>query len=461
MIAHGFPELAAGTLFSSVRGGRPGRVLRLLGAGGQGAVYEAELDQGRFALKWYHPYYTRVDLDLRARLDRAIERGAPAESFLWPLDLVEIAGRAEFGYIMPLRQPSFRGMRDLIARPPQRIELRLEQRLKLCARLATSFLGLHASGFCYQDINFGNIFLDPDTVRVLICDNDNVNFDGAQASIYGTRKFMAPEVVRREVLPSTRTDLFSMAVLFFYALIGWHPLDGMREAAIRVLDADAEMSLYGQAPVFIFDPVDSSNGAVAGLHDPLVARWQSLPSGVRRLLLRSFGEGLHEPGKRVLEPEWIAAFAQAQSAVFACDACGFEHVLEHENGLSPVDCAQCGHGMSLPPVLVVGRHLFTATQGRGLPAYVVEGGRQPDFDRLAAIVETHPTLPGVVGLRNLTASPWQAFEPRRPVTSVPPGKAVRLMADLVLTFGQTSGKVLGPKPGTQSAGAAWPSTTAS
>ena len=458
MIAHGFPELAAGTLLASVRGGRPGRVLKLLGAGGQGAVYEIELDQSRFALKWYHPHYTRVDLDLRARLDRAIERGAPAESFLWPLDLVEIAGRAEFGYVMPLRQSSYRGMRDLIARPPQRIELSLEQRLRLCAGLARSFLELHASGFCYQDINFGNIFLDPGTVQVLICDNDNVNFDGAQASIYGTRKFMAPEVVRRDVLPSTRTDLFSMAVLFFYALIGWHPLDGKREAAIRVLDADAEMALYGTSPVFMFDPQDTSNGPVPGLHDPLVTLWQRLPASVRRLFIRSFGEGLQEPAKRVLEPEWITAFAQAQSAVFACDACGLEHVLEHEGDFSPANCVGCGHPMALPPVLAVGRHLFTAARGRGLPAYVIEGSRQPDFERLAATVDAHPTLPDVFGLRNLTARPWQAAEPSRPTTAVPPGKAVRLIPGLTVSFGATTGKVLYPGSSRRS-GYSYPSTS--
>ena len=126
-------------------------------------------------------------------------------------------------------------IRDLIAAPPKRVELDLGRRAKICVQLAESFLELHASGFCYQDINFGNIFFNPETARILICDNDNVNIDGADASIYGTRKFMAPEVVRRETLPNSRTDLYSMSVLFFYTLLGWHPLDGRREHEV---DAD-------------------------------------------------------------------------------------------------------------------------------------------------------------------------------------------------------------------------------
>ena len=31
------------------------QVIKLLGSGGQGGVYEADLDGNRVALKWYHP----------------------------------------------------------------------------------------------------------------------------------------------------------------------------------------------------------------------------------------------------------------------------------------------------------------------------------------------------------------------------------------------------------------------
>ena len=76
--------------------------------------------------------------------------------------MVEVAGSASFGYVMPLRTGNYRGMGDLIAPPPQRLELTLAQRALVCERLAHCFLQLHSSGFCYQDVNFGNIFLEPD-----------------------------------------------------------------------------------------------------------------------------------------------------------------------------------------------------------------------------------------------------------------------------------------------------------
>lgn len=40
-----------------------------------------------------------------------------------------------------------------------------------------------------------NLFFDPDTGDVLICDNDNVSANGVNhSSVYGTPRFMAPEM---------------------------------------------------------------------------------------------------------------------------------------------------------------------------------------------------------------------------------------------------------------------------
>jgi DNA-binding helix-hairpin-helix protein with protein kinase domain len=319
--------LAEGQALRTVNG-RPGSVGVLLGAGGQGEVYHVMVEGLPFALKWYHRHYVTLDVGLRTRLERTIRRGAPTPDFLWPLDLVEIPGSGSFGYVMPLRSDGFRGMRDLIAPTPQRLSLSLADRAHVCLQLANAFLELHAGGFCYQDINFGNIFLDPDTARILICDNDNVNIDGADASIYGARKFMAPEVVRRELLPNSRTDLFSMAVLFFYTLLGWHPLDGRREYDAALLDPDTEHKLYGTEPLFLFDPANDANGPVAGFHDPIVARWNSLNTELRALFIRSFGEGLRDPSARVLETEWRAPLQAVIDAAFACAGCGYEHAAD-------------------------------------------------------------------------------------------------------------------------------------
>ena len=58
------------------------------------------------------------------------------------------------------------------------------------------------------------MFFDPDTGDVLICDNDNVSANGIDnSSVYGTPRFMAPEIVMGQAKPSRNTDLYSLAVL--------------------------------------------------------------------------------------------------------------------------------------------------------------------------------------------------------------------------------------------------------
>jgi hypothetical protein len=60
-------------------------------------------------------------------------------------------------------------------------------------------------------------------------------------------------------VPSTQTDLFSLAVLLFYMFVMHHPLEGRKELAIKCLDLPAMKKLYGTEPLFIFDPSDDSN----------------------------------------------------------------------------------------------------------------------------------------------------------------------------------------------------------
>lgn len=426
-------SLAAGQTLVTTNG-RRGTVGKLLGAGGQGEVYHVVVEGLPLALKWYHAHYIEIDTGLRARLETSVRRGAPTENFLWPIDMVSVPGSGSFGYLMPLRAERYTGIRDLIAPPPNRLNLTLAQRGLVCLQLADSFLELHAAGFCYQDINFGNIFLDPATASILICDNDNVNVDGADASIYGTRKFMAPEVVRRDALPSSRTDLFSMSVLFFYAIFGWHPLDGAREHAVSLMNADSELRLYGTDPTFLFDPGDASNGPVAGFHDPLVARWNALSPTLRALFVRAFGPGLQDPAARVMETEWRPGLSTLIDAAFACPGCGLEQVAGCT--ASDEDCLSCGCAMDWPMALTLAGRTILLDNGR---TFALDGrDRKRTID---ARVEVHPRRPDVIGLRNLTQSAWRVSMPDGSAHRAEAGQAVRIMAGARIEFGPATGQI--------------------
>src|SRR5215212_1261982 len=198
-------------------------VEKLLGSGGQGEVYQAQLDGKPVALKWYYP--TSATADQQKALEALIKIGAPSDRFLWPMQLA-------------------------------------------------------------------NAFFDPDTGEILICDNDNVAIDNqSRSAVYGTPRFMAPEIVRGDAVPGTQTDLFSLAVLLFYMFVMHHPLEGKRELAIKCLDLPAMKKLYGTEPLFIFDPSDNSNAPDPQYQRNALAFWTVYPRFLRDLFTKAFTDG--------------------------------------------------------------------------------------------------------------------------------------------------------------------------
>ena len=188
------------------------KVISLLGAGGQGEVYDIECNGKHYALKWYFKH-TATEAQ-KAILNNLVEKGAPDSSFLWPQDLIFKTPGESFGYIMPLRPKNYKSIVDMMKR---RAEPSFYALCRAAYNLTNGYQKLHAMGYSYRDISFGNLFFDPDNGDVLICDNDNVAANGIDnSSVYGTPRFMAPEIVVGKAKPSRNTDLFSLAVLLFY-----------------------------------------------------------------------------------------------------------------------------------------------------------------------------------------------------------------------------------------------------
>lgn len=294
-------------------------VNKLIGSGGQGEVYEVEANGKKYALKWY---FKNMATDTQEQiLKNLVSQGAPDETFLWPLDFVPRNERGSFGYIMNLRPKEYKGINDLLTR---RAEPTFYTLCKVCLNLTKGYQRLHSKGYSYRDISNGNVFFNPNDGNVLICDNDNVSVNGKDdSSVYGTPKYMAPELVLHKDKPSTKTDLFSLSVLIFYMLMIAHPLDGKREASIKCFDPFAMEELYGKNPLFIFDPDDRSNAPLPGYHDNALVFWELYPEFLRHLFTRSFTEGLKSPGKRLVEKEWMDASIKLMNSIVYCE-CGAE-----------------------------------------------------------------------------------------------------------------------------------------
>lgn len=286
---------------------------------------------------------------------------------------------------MPLREPRYKGISDLMKR---RIDPTFHALATAGFELAHSFLQLHSKGLCYRDISFGNILFDPDSGEILICDNDNVSVDGAiEGGILGTPRFMAPEIVRGDVYPTTQTDLYSLAVLLFYIFVVHHPLEGQKELSIHSFDLPAMTRLYGTEPVFIYDPDDTSNRPVQGFHDNALYFWPIYPQFLRDLFLKAFTDGICDPAHgRVREGEWRAAMIQLRDAILYCHACVNENYYDAarvSKGLNGI-CWQCNKRLKLPFRMRLGKHVVMLNHDTQLFPHHVDDLSLYDFSRPVA-----------------------------------------------------------------------------
>lgn len=406
-----------------------------LGAGGQGEVYRATLRGADHALKLYHRH-AGTD-DQRRTIERLIDKKSPAPCFLWPTHLVEDHLEGRFGYLMPLREARFRSTEDLMAR---RVTASFKTLIDAALQLADGFLQLHSRGLCYRDISFGNLFIDPATGDVRICDNDNVGIAGTAGGVLGTPRFMAPEIVRAEAEPSAETDRFSLAVLLFYLLLGGHPLEGKREAEIRCLDRPAMDRLYGTAPLYIFDPVDATNRPVAGIHDNPAAFRPIYPRQLLDAFERAFTVGLTDPHGRTRESVWRNVFGRTRDLLMRCDACGAQGFFDPDvPSLRP--CWRCRKPRHVPTRLMLRGAPVVLQVGTTLGAHHVQ--HDPfNYQTVQAEVTAHPSLPGHLGLKNLTVDTWTVLRTDGTVVDVPPGRNAPLVGGNRVNFGVCEGEVV-------------------
>jgi DNA-binding helix-hairpin-helix protein with protein kinase domain len=415
----------------------------MLGQGGQGAVYElAMTSRESLALKWYHPRSaTRAQ---RVALEHLIDRGAPSDRFLWPTDFVRTdAETTGFGYAMPMRPPEYV---SLVALMREKVHASFRTLATVGLELAHAFLILHSEGLCYRDISFGNVFFDPTSGRVLVCDNDNVAIDGETSSaIKGTAYFMAPEVMRGEALPSRTTDLWSLAVLLFYILLVHHPLEGRRALAHACWDEAAMRDLFGDHPLFIFDPLDNSNEPVPGVHDNALAYWDLYPKFVRDLFTTAFTTGIADAKNgRVAESVWRSAMARLRDAIVYCSSCGRQNIAD--DPANAPTCWMCGTMIVLPPFLKLGRNLVALDHDTRIFNHHLR--RDYDFKNAVAEVTRAPHDPSMWGLRNLGTSTWRATTGEGAEFDVQPGRVVAIVPGSRLAFDQMVGEIVDPTTAT-------------
>jgi serine/threonine-protein kinase len=270
-------------------------LLEPLGQGGFGRVYRVrDLHLEReVALKVLHPHLTadpsvverfRREAQLAARLNHANI-----------VNIYDIAGRSGLlWYTMEIVEGP-----NIAQLVEERGALPLDQVLRLL-REALSALGhAHALGLVHRDIKPENLLLERDgSVRITdfglaLALRGDGRFGGA-TSQSGTPQFAAPEQLLGERVDQ-RTDLYSLAAVAWYALVGRVPFSGATpEQVLAKQTTDVIPDLTAERPEVSDGLADVLERA---LRNDITARWGSagefraaLEEAVERNVRRRGGE---------------------------------------------------------------------------------------------------------------------------------------------------------------------------
>jgi eukaryotic-like serine/threonine-protein kinase len=212
------------------------RILRVLGEGGMGVVYEAEQDQPRraVALKVIRPgFANRMTL-------RRFELEAQALGRLQHPGIARIyeSGTSDTGLGV---QPYF-AMELIVGHPFlefSRTQLHtLDERLELMAKVCDAVSHAHQRGIIHRDLKPGNILVDEagqpkilDFGVARIIDSHADSDTGASlqtdvGQLIGTLTYMSPEQVLADPAGiDTRSDIYSLGVILYELLAGRLPYD--------------------------------------------------------------------------------------------------------------------------------------------------------------------------------------------------------------------------------------------
>ena len=403
-----------------------------LGEGGQGAVYRVAYGGAPKALKWYSGKRLSEPAKFYANIENNIKKGKPDGAFLWPEDTAKHG--AEYGYIMDLRPDGYKDFSKFLI--GKEVFASVTAMVTAALQITAAFRELHNKGYSYQDLNDGNFFINPKNGDVLICDTDNVCEYGKYSGIAGKARYMAPEIVIGKGNPDIKTDRYSLAVMLFLLWINNHPLEG-KAACPPCMDTKHEKKIYGEQPVFIFDPEDKSNIPVQGLHTGAIKRWALLPEYVREEFVKAFSKDvLHNPNNRIIEQEWLRLFIRMRGEVFKC-ACGEVYFADPVSmNPCPVCKKQQAFAFSIKTPKTA-RYVLPVHQRTKL--YACHTNK--DSDDFTSLCGECAAKDGGFELKNVSGKNWMIREGGES-TALASGDAVSLKQGLEIDFGGTTAEVI-------------------
>jgi len=290
------------------------RIGKLIGQGGEGAVYEVAATSNRVA-KIYHnaisPKRARKIEVMASLYSDGIARVAA-----WPTGLLTTkASRKPVGLLMP-KSVGGKDIHKLYSPKSRRSEfVRADLRflVRVAANTARAFGAVHQLGCVIGDVNHGSVLVGQDaTVQLIDCDSFQVRSGGDVFGCeVGVETFTPPELQGLNLNGVVRTvnhDAFGLAVLTFLLLfMGRHPFAGrfLGSGDMPIAQAIKEGRFaYGakRAQLLMDRPPHTPDLQVIG-------------SGVAQLFERAFDKG---NSTRPSPNEWVAALSDLERNLKQC-----------------------------------------------------------------------------------------------------------------------------------------------